>query len=358
MCIWLFILAITAGACSSDSEPSTTATAPTSSRSATPPTQSPPQDASDISGPIVFHCHWTATPTPDPGTTISKLNIKTGELKPIAQFPVGGCDGVRATKPAYGTSYPRENNFVAQGLTTLYSPDWRKRVIDLGPGLSNHVGYYDLQLGNRVDVSEIVNPAGGDFDVEPKHSSPLFTRDGLFRFIDNVAKEVKYFDTNSKRVVRSAPYSGTNDAWPPGAAVDAPEWLRWVATPGKSDFRTCMGLWVIDDRRYLRVKLPGDEGSGINHDRYLAVDTIPAAHDDSGMCDRWAGTQISPLVLNGPLSAAADPTGSTILFVIEGKDRENKLYRANTASPESPTEIKVQGGLGDYGDTWTIVDWQ
>lgn len=351
------IVVVTAAiACSPpDSETPTGATEQTSTHSVAPPI---PQDAKDFDGPIVFHCHWTATPTPDPGTTISKLNIQTGELTPIAQFPVGGCDGVRANMPAYGTNYPRENNFVAQSFTALYSPDWRKRVIDLGPGLSDHVGYFDLQLGDRIDVTKIVNPAKGDFDVEPKHSSPSFTRDGLFRYIDNLANEIKYFDTGTKRIVRSTSYTANNDAWPPGQTIDAPKWLEWVTTPGRNTFRTCMGLWVIDDRRYLRVKLPGEEGSGISRDSFLAIDNIPVTHDEGGMCDRRAGTPVSPLVLNGPKSAAADPTGSTILFVIEGKDGGNKLYRADTASPDSPTEIQVKDGLGDYGDTWTIVDWQ
>jgi hypothetical protein len=336
-----------ASACSGQSSTDPTVqsppTAATSAAAETTPTTA--EAATPSNGPIVLTCRWQDPADTD--TTVARLNLDTGDVVSIAEFPTGGCDA-RVTRD---DRYLNRDNFGQQSLSIAYSPDFTKRVIDTGKNY--HVGYYDSEKQRVVDVTEIIEPATGDFDRDPMHHTPIFTPDGLFRFYDGHAQEFKYYDPAREAVTKTLPYPDGGAPWiAPVVTADEPPFIANTQVQGEpGEFRTCLGLWAIDASRYLRVsQVEGSSGSA-----FLSMDQIPSA---TGECEREGGKNITPEFpdYSGPHSAAASPQGEIILFTMTGKDNTPKLYRADVSNPSNPTEVQVAGGL-ERGYAFTIVAW-
>lgn len=310
--------AIQLASCSSPAPPSTPlGQSGTSATSTQRPVPSPHVDPDSFSGPIVAHCLAHSSTT-----TMSKLNLDTGQLATIAIFPYG-CNG-------------------ATPWNTNYSPDFLK-VVNPTLRSDSHVAYYDSRTGTSVDVTNIVSPTpSGDFGIQtiPRHVYPQFDDQGLFIFYDINSDEYKFFDTNSKQIVRTS-------------KTYSPRFLQQLALdpsrvgpnelPKEDNERLCDPKWIIDDTRYLRTI--GDHQGN----RQLVIAPVPQSASTRPNCDEVTGQVITPPSLE-IWRAAADPTGSTIIFLIESRTNGKalNLYRVNTDDPSRPTQIKLSDSFLDH----------
>lgn len=310
--------AVQLASCSSPATPSDPPGQSATSTSATQRSASPQQVNPDsFSGPIMAHCLAHSGTT-----TMSKLNLDTGHLATIAIFPYG-CNG-------------------ATPWNTNYSPDFLK-VVDPTLRSDSHVAYYDSRTGTSVDVTNIVSPTpAGDFGKQeiPRHVYPQFDDQGLFVFFDINSGEYKSFDTNAKQIVRTS-------------KTYSPRFLQQLALdpsrvgpnelPKGNNERLCSPKWIIDDTRYLRTI--GDHQG--NHQ--LVIAPVPQSASTRPNCDEVTGQVITPPSLE-IWRAAADPTGSTIIFLIESRTNGKalNLYRANTGDPSHPTQIKLSESFLDH----------
>ncbi|WP_232785280.1 hypothetical protein [Mycobacteroides chelonae] len=206
-------------------------------------------DPDSFSDPIVAHCLAHSSTT-----TISKLNLDAGELATIAIFPFG-CGG--------GSPWD-----------TRYSPDFLK-VVNPTLRSDHHVVYYDSRTGTSVDVTNIVSPTPAeDFGIQtiPQHAYPQFDDQGLFVFFDGRAAEYKFFDTNSKQIVRtSKTYS---PRFHQQLALD-PSRIGPNEFPKEDNARLCDPKWIIDDTRYLRT-IGDDSINGSQGNFQLVIAPIPS----------------------------------------------------------------------------------
>ncbi|SHV05166.1 Uncharacterised protein [Mycobacteroides abscessus subsp. abscessus] len=251
-------------------------------------------------------------------------------------------------------------DFTAQRARSRFSPDFKMQAIHLSDigGSSNTVGYYDISKQQVVNVTKIVQPTVGDFEDKAVHSGGSFTTNGLFKFRDVKANKFKYFDTKLQRLVDPNPEpeypqyftaaAETGSDLPDADVRESVWWPNEFTT--HVEFKTCSGsLWVINDHEYLRsIDIEGKQ--------QLTIEAIPAA---KSACEEH-GTVVTPL---SPAisAAAADPSGSNILFVIPSPANGFVLYKADRNNPDSPTKIDLSdsGGLGDYANySVAIVEWK
>ena len=332
---WLAAAALIGTQVAGCSEPGKPKPIPKSS-SATATSAASVPDASSFSGPIIEHC---ATHTKS--TTLSKLKIETGALVDIATFPIS-CN-------------------IGNGQLTRmrYSKDFRKLALDSLTINDGHVRYYDSSSGSTVDVTEIVQPSPtGDFGNQqrPDHRNPQFDEQGLLVFYDARAKLFNFYDTDSKKVVRTSPTYMPNFL---RAVVKNPEQIELGEgeIPGGDSFRVCSSfLWFIDDAHYLR-SVHDDAG------HYLVIDAVPPPGADRPACSETDGQRITPPSTEIS-EAAADPTGQTILFTVFSHNdiKVWNMYQANLQDPSHPTQIKMSGNIleragYDGGQAMSFVGW-
>lgn len=295
----------------------------------------PTPDAASFSGPIVEHC---ATHTQS--TTLSKLNVGTGALVDIGTFPIS-C-----------------NIGNGQFTRARYSKDFRKLALDSLTINDGHVRYYDSSTGSTVDVTEIVQPSPtGDFGNQqrPDHRNPQFDEQGLLVFYDARAKLFNFYDTDSKKVVRTSPTYLPNLV---RAVAKDPDQLAQGEgeLPGGDSVRGCPALWFIDDSRYLR-SVHDDAG------HYLVIDAVPPPGAERPACSDTEGQRITPPSTEIS-EAAADPTGTTIVFTVFSRNdiKVWNMYQANLQDPSHPTQIKMSGNIlersgYDGGQAMSFVGW-
>lgn len=291
-------------------------------------------DPYSFSGPVVAHCLALSK-----STTISKLNLNTGELATIAIFPFG-CGG--------GSPWD-----------TSYSPDFLK-VVNPTLRSDHHVAYYDSRTGTSVDVTNIVSPTPtGDFGVQtiPQHVYPQFDEQGMFVFYDVKAAEYKFFDTNSQQIVRTS--KAYYPKYLPQLALN-PAVVKPTEMPEDQNSRLCDAKWIIDANRYLRT-VNDNQGN-----YQLVVEPIPQSADRPN-CLEVEGQRVTPPGMEIS-QAAADPTGSTIIFLMYSRTNMHakNLYRVNTKDPDHPTQIKLASDLLDTagvnergkGQVVSFVGWR
>lgn len=291
-------------------------------------------DPDSFSGPIMAHCLALSK-----NTTISKLNLDTGELATIAIFP-NYCGG--------GSQW-----------NTNYSPDFLK-VVNWIPRSDHHVGYFDSRTGTSVDVTNIVSPLpAGDFGMQtiPQHTYAQFDDKGLFVFFDVKADEYKFFDTNAKQIVRTS--KTYYPKYLPQLALN-PVVIKPTEMPEEQNSRLCDVKWIIDDNRYLRT-INDNQGN-----YQLVIEPIPKSADRPN-CLEVAGQRVTPPGMEIS-QAAADPTGSTIIFLMFSRTNMHakNLYSVNTKDPDHPTQIKLASdlldtaGLNDRGKGQVVsfVGWR
>lgn len=312
------VFAVQLASCSSPPTPSTPLGQSATSTSATQrPSASPHVNPDSFSGPIVAHCLAHSGTT-----TVSKLNLDTGELATIAIFP-SSCNA--------GSQW-----------NTNYSPDFLKEV-DSTLRSDSHVAYYDSRTGTTVDVTNIVSPTpAGDFGKQeiPRHVYPQFDNHGQFVFFDINSGEYKFFDTDSRQIVRT---SKTYDRPHLTQLALDPNTVKPGELPSEGNSRLCDPKWIIDDTRYLRT-VSDSQGN-----YQLLIAPIPQSVGTGPNCDETAGQLITPPSL-GIFSAAADPTGSTTVFLVESRTNGKalNLYRTNTKDPSRPTQIKLSESILDH----------
>lgn len=298
---------------------------------ATQQSVTPPRlDPDSFSGPILGHCRARSGTT-----TISKLKVDTGQLATIAMLP----DGCNPDGPWH----------------TKYSRDFRKQV-DSTPRSDSHVLYYDSRSGTKVDVTNIVSPQPtGDFGIQtiPRHTYPQFDEQGLFVFFDINSGEYKFFDTDSRQIVR------TSKTYTPRylqqLALD-PSRVEPNGSVKDDNERLCDPKWIIDDTRYLRTI--GDNAFNGSQGNYqLVIAPIPTAASTRPNCNEVTGQAITPPSLE-IWRAAADPTGSIIVFLVENRTNGKalSLYRANTEDPSHPTQIKLDEDILDHAGAFEDRD--
>lgn len=347
------MLAVTA--CGGDVQPhAVTAPSPPQSNSAagttTSTTAKPEPTASSIVGPVFYHCPVEfAGGDARKQVEVYKLDLSSAKLVPIAQYQALGCSDVAGPTFGFGYSYEKGTpRLPGQIARFTFSPDYQKVALtqtyiqDALHVSNTHAGYYDLKLDRVIDVTAIVAPSTGDFDAQPDHQYGYFTADGLFAFHDWKTDLVNYFDTNTQKVVRTSPN---------------PELAPWIESlqrvEGDNTYdRTCNAAWMLDGGRYVRfVRHSGDE-------EYRIVSLSDAPEPGSSECetDDTVGSRITPVAYGLHTSAVAgDPSGSTVIFVFAGHNG-TKLYKANLADPDHPTEVPQTFIAGDYDD-WNIIDW-
>lgn len=311
--------AIQTVACSGSAAPPTPLRQPTTSTGSTAQQSvaSAHVNPDSFSGPIVAHCRVGSGTT-----TISKLNLDTGELVTIAIFP-NGCVG-------------------GDQLSTNYSADFRKQVSSVLRS-DSHVLYYDSRTGTSVDVTNIVSPTpAGDFGMQtiPRHTYPQFDEQGLFVFFDINSGEYKFFDTDAKQIVRTS-----KTYYRPHLqqlALD-PSRVKPDELPKDDNTRLCGLKWIINDTRYLRTT------SDSQGNYRLLIAPIPQSVSARPNCNEAAGQVITPPSL-AIFSAAADPAGSTIIFLVESRTNGKalNLYRVNSQDPSRPTQIKLSDSILDH----------
>lgn len=297
--------------------------APPPAPAATQSSATPPRlDPDSFSGPILGHCRARSGTT-----TISKLKLDTGQLATIAILP----DGCNPDGPWH----------------TKYSPDFRKQV-DLTPTIGSHVGYYDSRTGTKVDVTNIVAPQPtGDFGIQtlPRHTYPQFDEQGLFVFFDINSSEYKFFDTDSRQIVR------TSKTYIPRylqqLALD-PSRVEPNGSVKEGNERLCDPKWIIDDTRYLRT-IGDNTFNGSQGNYQLVIAPIPTSASTHPNCNEVAGQVITPPSLE-IWRAAADPTGSIIVFIVMNRTNGKalSLYRANREDPDHPIQIKLSEDILDH----------
>ncbi|WP_237077226.1 hypothetical protein [Mycobacteroides abscessus] len=270
---------------------------------------------------------------------MSKLNVDTGELATIAIFPFG-CGG--------GSPWD-----------TSYSPDFLK-VVNPTLRSDHHVVYYDSRTGTSVDVTNIVSPTPtGDFGTQtiPQHAYPQFDDQGLFVFFDVRAAEYKFFDTNAKQIVRTS--KTYYPKYLPQLALN-PVVVKPTEMPEDQNSRLCDVKWIIDANRYLRT-INDNQGN-----YQLVVEPISQSADRPN-CREVAGQRVTPPGMEIS-QAAADPTGSTIIFLMYSRTNMHakNLYRVNTKDLDHPTQIKLADDLLDTagvnergkGQVVSFVGWR
>ncbi|MBI3216498.1 MAG: hypothetical protein HYZ38_22010 [Mycobacterium sp.] len=293
----------------------------------------PAPTAADFAGPVFYQCGKA-------GPVLRKLNLDSGVFSAIASYPNVDCDNISRSLAI------NDSDFIGQTQRHYYSPDYSKVAVSAMPD-SFHTGYYDHHLDRLVDVTEIVAPMEGDF-AQPAHHEPgYFTDDGTFVFWDQDKEVFQFFDTNSRQVVRNSPAREMPASLAPAIQVKGTEDYFNQGT-----YKTCDGRWMIDGSKYLRTD--GYQPTAI------FLSTVPEGPLTVGTCEaaESLSTRVSPKSTTGGYrneSIAADPTGSTIIFVYRNQDSEYKLFRANPSNPDNPAEIPLKGSLEDYpGD---IIAW-
>lgn len=156
---------------SSSSAPNTATVASSTDSSPTTTSKAPVQPPS-FQGPIFLTC--ASDSDPEATATVSKLNLATGALVKIAEYPN---DPTSLCLAGHGLeSFDGSQHFGAQLVRTLFTRDFQKAAMPHIPDKTDDVGYYDASLKQYVDVTKIVSPANGDFDVTPVHRGGLFHR--------------------------------------------------------------------------------------------------------------------------------------------------------------------------------------
>jgi hypothetical protein len=304
----------------------------TSGSSAQQSTSSQAVKPDDVNGPVIAHC-----PTHSTTTTLSKLNVDTGQLTDIATFPIS----------CYGLS--------GQYGRLQFSRDFRKAALEATN--DNHARYYDSTSRNTIDVTNIVSPPPtGDFGnrQNANDTNAQFDDQGLFVYYDNNAQEYKFFDTASKKVVN------TSRSYLPKyvqGVLKHPETIR-PGGPNGDDYTLCSPwFWVMDGGQYLRSE------SDNNSNHFLVIDSVPA-RSETVNCSDTTGQRITPPTTEIS-EAAADPTGSTILFMVFSRTdiKVFNLYRANLNDPSHPTQIKMSGEILEHagydgGQIVGILGWK
>jgi hypothetical protein len=313
----------------------------------------PELDPKSFTGPVIVTC---ARSDGDGKSTISKVNLSTGQVVALSTFPDGGC-------PEGGTdtieTQSHDGDFSAQRLRNLFSPDYSKRVLLNPGGAKDHVGYYDAKTHQLVDVSQKLStpqPTGDFGQVTTRvDAAPAFDDKGLFVFYDNNADQYEYVDTETEKIVQTAhaPFvphvaEATNDG-----GIDR-------AGQGYSEYsylpRTCLGLWLIDDSRYLREILGSTASSSTNV--FIGLDTVPPPTNEGATCDFLAGQRITPS-MDDLLGAATDPSGSTVAFLLKARGGDDvKLYQIGIGGG-TPVEVPVpRTFLGTLDTASTIIAWE
>ena len=298
--------------------------------------QSNPKTQFDIAkhkGPIVAHCASKSNTT-----ILGALDITSGQLTDFATFPT--------------SCYLME-----QSSRLLFNVNYTQVALRPTNTSDRHVRYHDLATSETVDVSEIASPSPtGDFGnrEEPSHRSPQFDEQGLFVFFDDRADEFKFFDTSLRTVVK------TSKAYAPNLYRTLSKDPSALARDGRTqsdNARLCDTPRVIDADRYLRT-------TAENNSHFLEVASATAINPLARNCQTSHGTRITPASTE-IVSAAADPTGSTIVFeTISATSRSaHNLYRANMQNPSSPEKIPVSGNIleragYDGGQQFYIIDWR
>lgn len=289
----------------------------------------------NFQGPIFVSCA-DSNSSGSSFAVVEKLNLQTGEFLTVAQYDPTEANGVCET------SGINQENFGGQVRRTLFSRDFQK----FSSSRNSNVGYYDAALKKYVNVTEIVSPANGDFDAEPVHRGGYFTDDDLFVFYDWRAKNLKFFDTHSQQIVRESDHV-PNSWWFIKAVFNPegdPDPEFWPPS-----FKTCdNGVWVVDDKRYIVVDRYASNG------RQYSLGTIPS--ERTGYCVPDNLHAITPSS-NGLFGIASDRGGSTIIFLVAGKDGSTKLYKANAQNPEQPSVVPVKSPLGGEGGV-EIIGWE
>ncbi|WP_237075729.1 hypothetical protein [Mycobacteroides abscessus] len=329
------VFALQLASCSSPASPSTPlGQSATSTSTAQHSAASPHVNPDSFSGPIMAHCLAHSGTT-----TVSKLNLDTGELATIAIFP-SSCNA--------GSQW-----------NTNYSPDFLK-VVNPTLRSDHHVVYYDSRTGTSVDVTNIVSPTPtGDFGVQtiPQHVYPQFNEQGLFVFYDVKAAEYKFFDTNSKQIVRTS--KTYYPKYLPQLALN-PIVVKPSESPEEQNSRLCDAKWIIDANRYLRT-INDNQGN-----YQLVVEPISQSTDRPN-CREVAGQRVTPPGMEIS-QAAADPTGSIIIFLMYSRTNMHakNLYRVNTKDLDHPTQLKLTDDLLDTagvnergkGQVVSFVGWR
>ncbi|SHW21745.1 Uncharacterised protein [Mycobacteroides abscessus subsp. abscessus] len=251
------------------------------------------------------------------GVGVRKLNLDTRQLVPVAAFPTEKCiNGVGWLSAAAGN----ENQFNGQGARLAFSRDFSKIVTSSLKG--GQVGYYDNSTNSVVNVSALLQPATGDFDKKPDHSTPGFTADGLFSFLDNEARVFKFFDTSTRQLVKQQD------------KPDIPRYLEPVLD-GWDDFhmtasvRTCRGIWSLPEA-----------GRFISDNNTLVESDLPPGTRYS--CEpTYPNSQVLNPERPKASTVGADPTGALVVFLIDGKDGKPHFYKSNFANPDSPERLAL-----------------
>jgi hypothetical protein len=287
----------------------------------------PHSNPESFNGPIIEHCGARSNTT-----TLSKLNIDTGEVVDLASFPL----------PCWTIG-----DFRGQQERMRYSPDFHKALLERQSG--EDIIYYDSDTHETVDVTNIVSPPStGDFgnNERPVYLGEQFDDQGMIVFFDNGAEEFNFFDTKLKKVTRTSKTYLAHFQQVTFADPDQESLEPFEPSKKAPAYRTCSGLWLIDDNRYLRAV---QDGSG----NYIEIASIPKGIDwgpkgiDGGPdCKAVAGQRVTPSA-NDFAGAVADPTGTTILFLVYSRTnlRALNMYRANLENPSNPTQVTIAGDL-------------
>ena len=323
--ITISALIILTSSCSTQAAPNQTSAAPTVATT----TEAP---GSDFNGPVVWECE----PEADPSVTyVKKLNLSTGEVVNTGKtFPLSGC-------------HAANSSFGVQRTEQLWNPDETQRVWEDSD--EYQVGYQDIQTGEVTNITNILAPTVGDFQKKPRHSNPLFDRDGMLVFLDHDALgtnsgEWKWFDPKTQNIVK------TQTGFPgmPGP-VNSASFSGFLGPNGEVEpiRQTTGGLSVLDsvlcgkpirwldDKRYLAI---GDAEEGFATALYLAE--FHPGNRDVIACTN----AISPTLkrsVGAIKDAIMDPAGN-VYFSMSGSNGL-ALYQANLADPAQPKKLPFKG---------------
>lgn len=300
----------------------------TASASTTTAVQDPAAPVSFI-GPVFLFCEQLSSASENIPTTISikKLDLPTRQLVELAEYPTGLANGCRGVP----NQIWKESRLDAQAIRTSFSRDFTKMVVDTRK--AGQVAYYDSKARHQFVVNDLIPHPTGDFDIDPEYVGASFTDGGLLMFLDQVSKTWKYFDTDTKAVVRESTEPESPAFWPPSIVR---------STEDRSQFTNCYAAWSMPPGRYL---------SG----RDDAIYSIPS--EGGPLC----GDKIQPVAPDNAqvLALASDSTGTDILMLVEGRNAANKLYRSNLQNPNAPTEIDLNGALGNHlNPAIAIIAWE
>lgn len=324
---------LVSGACGSETRTqsggssSTTSakTSATSTSSAAPAAVAP----ASFRGPLFMTC-----PHGKSGVLVGKVNLDTRDVVTVANFPTESCtNGVGWLSGGAGN----ENQFNGQGSRLAFSRDFSKIVTSSLKG--GQVGYYDNHTNSVVNVSTLLQPATGDFDKKPDHSTPGFTEDGLFSFLDNETRVFKFFDTSTRQLVKQQ---------------DKPDIPRYLVPviDGWDDFhliarvRTCRGVWSLPD-----------VGRFISDNNTLVESDLPEGTKYS--CEpTYPNSQVLNPDRPSASTLAADPAGKVVIFVIDGKDGKPHFYKSNFADPTAPERLTLPGEAALDDSFLQLIGWE